>query len=315
MNPPAVVEVVRSGVVESTHLGTVVVLRPDGSVLHAAGDPDAGMLPRSANKPLQLVGMLRAGLDLPDPDLAVAASSHSGENVHVGRVRTLLTRNRIPESALVCPSALPLGELAAQAVLRAGGGPARAYMNCSGKHTAMVLTCVANGWPTPGYADAGHPLQVAIADAVQDLAGEKSWTTAVDGCGAPLLGLTLAGLARAFARLATAEGAEARVAGAMRAHPELVGGTGRDVTALLAGIPGLVAKDGAEGVFAAALPSGAAVAVKVVDGSGRARTALLVDGLRRLGEHAAVLDQLAEQPVLGGGHPVGSIRLRHDAQE
>lgn len=316
MNAPAVVEVVRSGFVESTHLGSVVVLGADGRLRHAAGDPDAPVLPRSSNKPLQLVGMLRAGLRLDVPDLAVAASSHSGEHPHVRRVRDLLTAHRIPESVLVCPPALPLGEEAAAAVLRAGGGPARAYMNCSGKHTAMVLTCVANGWPVAGYADPGHPLQVAVRAAVEDLAGEPAAAVAVDGCGAPLLGLTLTGLARAFGRLTTAGpgSVERAVADAMRAHPDLVGGTGRDVTDLMRAVPGLLAKDGAEGVYAAALPDGSAVAVKVADGTGRARTPLLVDGLRRLGVHGEALDELAAVPLLGGGHPVGSIRLRHDAR-
>jgi L-asparaginase II len=314
--PQAVVEVVRSGMVESVHRGTVVVLGPAGEVKHAAGDPGEPMLPRSSNKPLQLVGMLRAGLQLPVPDLAVAASSHSGEQPHVRRVRDLLTANKIPESVLVCPVSLPLGEEAAHAVLRAGGGPARAYMNCSGKHTAMVLTCMANGWPVAGYASPGHPLQVAIRAAVEDLAGEPVSAVAVDGCGAPLLGLTLTGLARAFGRLTTAaEGTPERaVADAMRAHPDLVGGIGRDVTALMRGVPGLLAKDGAEAVYAAALPDGSAVAVKVTDGAARARTPLLVDGLLRLGVHAEILGELAEAPVLGGGHPVGSIRVRHDAR-
>jgi L-asparaginase II len=99
----------------------------------------------------------------------------------------------------------------------------------------------------------------------------------------------------------------------MRAYPSLVGGTGREVTALMAGAPGVLAKDGAEGVFAAATPDGAAVAVKVTDGSARARTPLLIAALRRTGLHAAVLDELAALPVLGGGHPVGSIRLGADA--
>jgi L-asparaginase II len=311
----AVVEVVRSGFVESVHHGTAVVLRPDGSVAYAAGDPDAPMLPRSANKPLQLVGMVRAGLTLPPPDLAVGASSHSGEPAHVSRVRDLLAGAGILESALVCPPSLPLGEEAAAAVLRAGGGPARAFMNCSGKHTAMLLTCAANGWPLAGYADPAHPLQVAIRATVQELAGQPVTAVAVDGCGAPLLGLSLAGLARAFARLVTAaDGTPERVvADAMRAYPELVGGTGRDVTRLMAGAPGVLAKDGAEGVFAAATPDGAGVAVKISDGAGRARTPLLVGALRRTGLHAEILDALAEPPVLGGGHPVGSIRLKDDA--
>jgi len=315
--PYAMVEVVRSGFVESVHAGSAVVLGPAGAVLAAAGDPDAPMLPRSANKPLQLAGMLRAGLRLPPPDLALCASSHSGEPVHVRRVRALLAGAGIPETALVCPPALPLSEDAAAAVLRAGGGPEPVTMNCSGKHTAMLLTCAAKGWPLAGYADPGHPLQVAIRAAVEELAGQPVTAVAVDGCGAPLFGLSLAGLARAFARLVTAGAGtpERAVADGMRAHPDLAGGTGRDVTLLMAGAPGVLAKDGAEGVFAAGTPDGAAVAVKVADGTGRARTPLLVAALRRAGVHAPVLDDLAEAPVLGGGHPVGSIRLAGDAWE
>jgi L-asparaginase II len=315
--PHATVEVVRSGFVESVHAGSGVVLAPSGQQLAAAGDPDAPMLPRSANKPLQLAGMLRAGLSLPPPDLAVCASSHSGEPVHVRRVLDLLAGAGVPPTALACPPALPLDEAAAAAIVRAGGGPELVTMNCSGKHTAMLLTCVANGWPVAGYAEPDHPVQVAIRAAVEDLASQPVTAVAVDGCGAPLFGLSLAGLARAFARLVTAAPGtpERAVADAMRAHPDLVGGTCRDVTALMAGTPGVLAKDGAEGVFAAATADGAAVAVKVADGTGRARTPLLVGGLRRAGVHAAILDELAEAPVLGGGHPVGSIRLAGDAWE
>ncbi len=309
------VEVVRSGFVECVHRGSVVALDPHGAVQLKAGEPDAPQLPRSANKPLQLVGMVRAGLELSPPDLAVAASSHSGETVHVGRVRDLLSHNGLPEGALACPPSLPLGEDAARAVLAAGGGPARAFMNCSGKHAAMLLTCVANGWPVSGYVDPDHPLQVALRASVEDLAGEPVAAVGVDGCGAPLFGLTLTGLARAFARLVTAEpgSPERRVADAMRAHPDLVGGTGRDVTRLMAGAPGVLAKDGAEGVYAAALPSGAAVAVKIADGAQRARMPVLVGALRLLGLEAAVLDQLAEVPVLGGARQVGTVRLRRAA--
>jgi L-asparaginase II len=315
--PYATVEVVRSGFVESVHAGSAVALAPSGDVLAAAGDPDAPMLPRSANKPLQLAGMLRAGLSLPPADLAVCASSHSGEPAQVRRVLDLLAGAGVPPTALVCPPALPLDEAAAAAVLRAGGGPERVTMNCSGKHTAMLLTCVANGWPLAGYAEPDHPVQIAIRAEVEDLAGQPVTAVAVDGCGAPLFGLSLAGLARAFARLVgSAPGTPERsVADAMRAHPDLVGGTGRDVTVLMAGAPGVLAKDGAEGVFAAATADGAAVAVKVADGTGRARTPLLVGALRRAGVHAAVLDELAEAPILGGGHPVGSIRLAADAWE
>jgi L-asparaginase II len=311
-NGVELVDVVRSGFVECVHRGSAVALDPDGGVLLKVGAPDRPCFPRSANKPLQAVGMVRAGLQLDPPGLALAAASHSGEHAHVSRIRDLLHRNGLPESALLCPPALPLGEEAARGVIAAGGGQARVFMNCSGKHTAMLLTCVANGWPTDGYTNPAHPLQVAIRAAIEDLTGEVVAAVGVDGCGPPIFAVSLTGIARAYARLVTAQPGtpERSVADAMRAHPELVGGKGRDVTRLMSGVPGLLAKDGAEGVYAGALPSGAAVALKIVDGGKRARTPVMIAALRRLGVDALVLDELAEEPVLGGGRQVGAVRLR-----
>ena len=306
------VDVVRSGFVECVHRGSVIAVDAVAGVVVKAGDPDQPCFPRSALKPLQAVGMLRAGVQLDPPSIALATASHSGEHAHVRRVRDLLTRNGLPESALLCPPALPLGEDAAHGVLAAGGGKARVFMNCSGKHTAMLLTCVANGWPTDRYTDPAHPLQVAIRAAVEDLAAEPVTAVGVDGCGAPVFALTLTGVARAYLRLVGAApgSPEGAVAAAMRAHPDLVGGTGRDVTRLMAGVPGLLAKDGAAGVYAAALPTGQAVVLKISDGAREARMPVLVGTLRRLGVDASVLDELAEQPVIAGGRPVGAIRLR-----
>jgi L-asparaginase II len=176
-------------------------------------------------------------------------------------------------------------------------------MNCSGTHAAMVRTGVVNGWSTGDSLSPDHPLQVALREALGRMASEPVERVAVDGCGAPQHGMSLTALARAFGRL------DSRVAAAMRAEPWYVGGTGRDVTALMEGVPGLVAKDGAEGVFAAGLPDGSAVALKITDGGGRARTPVLVAGLRALGVDAPVLEALAETPVLGGGKPVGSVRV------
>lgn len=305
--------VVRSGFQESLHRGSLVTLAADGSEIFALGDPDEPVFPRSSNKPLQAVGMLRAGLTLTAEDLALAAASHSGEPRHVRRVRELLSAAGLSESDLVCPAGLPLSEDAAAAVLRAGGGPSPILMNCSGKHTAMLLTCVEAGWPTRGYTAPDHPLQREIARTVEDLTAEQVAATGVDGCGAPLFAVSLRGLARSFARLVTAEPAtpERLVADAMRAHPELVGGTGRDVTDLMAGVPGLLAKDGAEGVYAAALADGSSVALKIEDGAGRARTPVLVRELRRLGARAEVLDRYAEVVLTGGGVPVGSLRVAY----
>jgi len=307
---PVLVELVRSGVVESTHAASVVALRADGSVALALGALDVPVFPRSSNKPLQAVGLLNAGWQpLDDACLALATASHSGEPSHLEVVRRTLAAAGLDESALGCPPLLPLSEAAAHTLLASGGSASRLTMNCSGKHAAMLATCVVNGWPVEGYLAPGHPVQVALLDAIEDLAEEPVRHVAVDGCGAPQHALTLTGLARAFSALVTRGGTCRRTADAMRAHPGLVGGTGRDVTALLEGVPGLVCKDGAEGVYAAALPDGSAVAVKVADGATRAATPVLVGGLRALGVTADVLDRLAATPVLGGGAPVGELRL------
>lgn len=134
----------------------------------------------------------------------------------------------------------------------------------------------------------------------------------VDGCGAPLFAISLVALARAFARLVVSPPGtpEGRVADAMRAYPELVGGRDRDATRLMRGVPGLLAKDGAEAVFAAATPGGDAVALKIADGGSRARVPVLVAALRTLGVDAPVLDELARRPVCGGGRLVGEVRAR-----
>ena len=307
MTFPILVEVVRSGVVESTHAASVVALRPDGSTALALGVVDVPVFPRSSNKPLQVVGLLDAGWPAPDDEtIALATASHSGLPRHLDVVRRALSAAGLSEAALGCPAMLPLDLEAAHALLRAGGEASPLTMNCSGKHAAMLATCVANGWPTDAYLDAKHPVQQAITGTIERLAGEAVQAVAVDGCGAPQHALTLTGLARAFTRLATDD--DSRTADAMRRHPDLVGGPGREVTRLMRGIPGLVAKDGAEGVFAAALPDGSAAAVKVADGATRAAVPVLVVALRALGADAAVLDELSTSPVLGGGQPVGEVR-------
>ncbi|HEU0129934.1 MAG TPA: asparaginase [Mycobacteriales bacterium] len=311
-----VAEVVRSGFVESRHHGSAVALSPAGEVLLSVGDVATPLFPRSSNKPMQAAGLLRLGIvekyGLDARHVALATASHSGEQVHVDVVRDLLAKADVAESDLACPADLPLDVAAARAVLARGGGPSRVQHNCSGKHAAFLAACAAQGWPLDGYRDETHPLQVHLRGVVAELAGEEVATTGVDGCGAPIFALSLTALARAFGRIATAtEGTpEHAVAQAIRTHPDLLGGTGRDVTRLVRAVPGLIAKDGAEGVYAAALPDGTAVALKVEDGASRARPPVMVAALRALGVTGddAELAALAAPEVLGGGAPVGEVR-------
>ncbi|GAA1811890.1 asparaginase [Luedemannella flava] len=305
-------EVVRSGFAEGRHLGSVAVLGPDGVLVASAGDPHGAIFPRSSNKPMQAVGMLRAGLRLTDPgDLALVAASHFGEGRHIERVRAMLrTGGLSPLTDLRCPPELPLGEDARADVLRAGDGPQRVFMNCSGKHAGMLLTCLVAGWPTDDYRAPGHPLQVVLRDTVAELAGEEPAATGVDGCGAPVLALSLTALAGAFLRLVSAPAgtAERTVADAMRAHPELVSGTGAEDARLMRGVPGLLSKGGAEGVLAMAVPGVGAVAIKIDDGAQRARMPVATAALRRLGVAASAFEDVAPVPLLGGGVPVGAVR-------
>jgi L-asparaginase II len=309
-----VAEVVRSGFVEGRHLGSVAVLDASGELVAAAGDPRGPIFPRSSNKLMQAVAMLRSGFEPPQTrDLALAAASHSGEPFHVERVLELLEIGGLDEADLLCPPDLPLSTVARDAVLRSGGAAARAYMNCSGKHTGMLLTCVANGWSTEDYVTPDHPLQKACRTALEDLAAEPVPAIGVDGCGAPVMALSLMGLARAY--LTAVDGAPGtphrRVADAMRAFPAYVSGSDREDLRLMRAVPTLLSKGGAEGVWVAAVPGVGAVAIKIDDGAARARTPVMVAALHHLNtESLAVegLDDLAEEAVLGGGRAVGCVR-------
>ncbi len=323
MSLPVVAEIVRSGFVEGHHHGSVVALGSAGETDWAVGDVTSQVLPRSCNKPLQALAMVRAGLDLPEELLALACASHSGEEFHVAGARAILAGAGLAETVLQTPPDLPLDESAREAVLRSGGERAPIWMNCSGKHAAMLATCVVNGWDTATYRDPGHPLQVRIRETFAEMTGEPVEAVAVDGCGAPLLSASLVGLARAFRRLALgldghdqSDPRSARVADAIRRHPAYVSGTSRDERELLTAIPGAIGKAGAEGCYAVALPDGRSWALKVDDGAARVRPVLMAAALERsgvlaeAGVNAEAVRRTGHVAVLGGGRPVGEMRAR-----
>jgi L-asparaginase II len=314
----AVVE--RSGFVESRHAGAAVVLSADGDVLARHGSPDALILPRSSLKPLQAIACMTAGAPLEGAELAVSTASHIGTDRHASVVRDILTAGGLTEDDLGCPASWPADTQTRDEMVREHGAPERIRMNCSGKHAAMLRACVATGWPTDGYLDIDHPLQSHIREVVERLTGERIAHTAIDGCGAPVHVITLTGLARAFHRIGNASErspfALHRVAGALvravRENPWTIEGPGRPDTVAIEKL-GVFAKYGAEGVMAMVAPNGTTVAVKVLDGSTRASTLIAASLLARAGAltDAEVADLAADLPldVLGGGKPVGSIRL------
>jgi L-asparaginase II len=309
------VRVVRSGLEESVHLGHVAVCDADGRLVAAAGDPHRSVFARSSMKPLQAsVSIRRIAPALTDDLVAVACGSHNAEQDHVRAVRRLLRVGGAAEAMLRCPEAFPsLSEDAIRA-----RKARRIFYNCSGKHAAMLSACVAAGWPTETYLELGHPLQREILEAVRRATGVKEPHIGVDGCGVPVHGVPLSAMATLFARLARPsrlgplEPFVSRAVAAMRAHPFLVAGSGRSDTELMASVPGVVSKVGAEALHCAALLDGGfGVAVKIADGGDRAAGPALLRALSQLGAIGeSELDRLASvarPPVLGGGRPVGEM--------
>ncbi|MFJ8963182.1 asparaginase [Lentzea sp. NPDC102401] len=296
--PALLAEVTRSGFVESLHHGSVVGLLPSGDMGVSVGAVRDPVLPRSCMKPFQALACLSAGAPLTGPALAIAAGSHTGEDRHVELVTRLL--GELPVELLQCPPSWPEDEETRQRVPE----PTRVRMNCSGKHAAMLAACVASGWPTQTYLEPSHPLQQLVMRTVEELSGESVAHTAIDGCGAPVYGLSLHGLARAMQGLVRTP-----VADAMRGFPEYVGGTGHVNTVVMQRLPGVVAKGGAEGVLVLATTAGHAVAVKVLDGNPRATTAIGLTALAALGFDVSPAGESLSVPVLGGGQVVGEVRV------
>lgn len=298
---PIVVEVTRSGTVESTHLVDVAVVDGDGGLALSAGDPDHLAAFRSSVKPLQALVCLEQGWQPSgSAALAIASASHNGEPGHIEAARQILAASGLSEDLLRCPQVWPAraDDIA--------GVPARrrVFHNCSGKHSAFLATCAARGWPFDSYLDPAHDLQRAILARVGAAMREEPRAILVDGCGAPTPVASLTGFARAFGSVA-----DAPTVVSMLEHPFLVGGTDRLDSALLEA--GVVTKAGAEGMSCLLIRKDQdmfAVALKGRDGSSRARGPAIALILEQLAPESlqGVRADLLSPPTLGAGEPVGS---------
>ena len=296
-------EYVRDGVVESTHRGYLLALNSDGSIHRQLGDIDALVFPRSTIKSIQASAMVRHSLDLEPRLLALSASSHSGAQMHLDGVREILKLAGLDESALQCAPDRPLGD--AERKEWGDREPSRITMNCSGKHAAMLLTCVKNGWPIENYLDPAHPLQMACKAELEALAGESITLTSTDGCGAPLFLLTVAGLARSIRAITiSTDPIHQSVIDACRTHPLMVAGVGRLTTEMMQNVPGLFMKDGAEAVEVASLADGRTFVFKVSDGALRPFRTLTHACLKSFG----VDSPFEPEKVMGGPRVIGTIR-------
>jgi L-asparaginase II len=289
---PIVVEVRRNGVVEATHRVHAVAVRA-GEVVASAGDPSLTCFMRSSSKPLQALPLVRARDDLPDDELAIACASHRDTPEQVAAVRALLARAEATEDDL------ELG-------LQEGRPPGLIHNNCSGNHAGLLALCRARGWPTEGYRLPEHPAQLACRDVHAEAAEVEpdSLATGTDGCGIVTFALTLERMAHAFSRLESLPGG-VRVAAAMRARPDLVGGPDGADYLLMRGATGWLAKGGAEGLLCAAGRDGVGVALKAEDGSSRAHAPALAAFLDELGVE---LPDLAARPLFNTrGERVGEV--------
>lgn len=318
------VELWRGGRLESVHRGHAVVADARGEIVAAWGDPQVVVYPRSSSKMIQALPLIESGaaeaFGLGTEQLALACASHIGADYHTSRVQGWLSALGLGDGDLRCGAHEPSDRAARDALIRSGAAPCQYHNNCSGKH-AGFLTLNRHLRGGSEYVEADHPVQRAIRDAFEDVTGEASPGYGIDGCSAPNFATTLAAMARAMARFATAGGrsdrrarAQVRLVAAMTAHPELVSGNRQPCTELMRAMGGRVAvKGGAEGFHVAILPDrGLGVALKIADGAGRASEAAMAHILIRLGAldaESPAARTLADHPLRNWrGITVGDLR-------
>ena len=298
MSYELLVEVTRGATVESRHFGAAVVCDSKGNVLESWGDVDSLIFPRSALKPMLAIQLIESGASqkyaLSDAELSLACSSHQGEQIHQNLVESWLSRLGLTEDDLACGAVLPEDTERAHQLLAAGQQGCRIHHNCSGKHTGFLTTSLHMNLPMDNYHLLSHPLQQSSLEILSDLADVdlKQYPIGIDGCGLPAPTMPLLQLGRATARFANpAELSKNRAQAIYRLHkaitnePLYIAGHGTVVSELNEVTNGAVlAKTGAEGVVTAALPEqGLGIAVKIADGSSRARSVALLAILDHLG--------------------------------
>jgi L-asparaginase II len=295
-------KVTRGDLVESLHLGHLIVLNADGSTYLSKGLPELPIYPRSAIKSLQAAAMLKAGLKVELNELAIICASHSGTQKHIDLVTRMLTSRDILISQLKNAVDKPLGEK--EKISWGDKPPSQLAQNCSGKHAGMLITCQQNGWDMKSYLDLDHPLQIAIKNEIEGLSGKKVSAVSVDGCGAPLFAISLIGLAKAISNLVkSSDLVYQEIVSACTKYPELVAGDGRLTTRMMQAVPGLFMKEGAEGVQVCALHDGRVIAIKIIDGSWRPVAPIIMEIFKRWG--VEMPDESVK--IYGGASVIGEV--------
>lgn len=285
------VRLLREGIIESRHIVQAVVCDERGRVLTVAGNAETATFVRSALKPFQALAVTTTGTleryDLSDRDLAIITSSHRGTIEQVRQVFNILWRADLDPSVLQCP--IPQDKRSPL------------EYNCSGKHAGMLAVCQQRHWPLNNYLDRKHPVQQLIVGKIAELLRmpAEEFISAHDDCGAPTYLMQLGQIASLYALLAASNNLDMeRIVRAMTHHPAMVAGDGEFDTELMRLTPGeLISKSGAEGVQCIGrLGEGMALAIKVMDGSKRAKCAVAIHLLQQMGWITpSVAESLAEK--------------------
>ena len=339
----SLVEVRRGGITESRHRGHIVAIEPDGNVVASLGAPHNVTFLRSSAKPLQALPLLTSGaaerFEFTDKEVALACASHNGEPIHTKIAASMLEKIGLGPEALKCGVHEPYSPEAAGVLRSRNELPNVLHNNCSGKHAGMLAVALHLGAPVDTYEAPENPVQIAIARAVAQFTDVslEDLAVGVDGCAAPIFGVSVRAMALAYARLvsvpanfdkATRDGC-ARIVRVMTAYPQLIGGTSERLdTEVMRAAPGrIVSKVGAEGVYTAGIlpcerwPNGLGLALKIEDGDDkRARPTVVVESLRQLGvlfdESLEAVSRYAFFPVQNRrGDVTGEIRASFELRK
>ena len=316
MSNPVLVNALRGEIIENRHRGAIAVCDPKGRVVHAWGDIEALVFPRSAIKPLQALPLVESGaadhFQLGDAEIALACSSHNAEPEHTDAVQNWLTGIGLEEDALECGAHAPLHVKTAESLLINGIEPGKIHNNCSGKHTGMLATSRFMEEETRGYIEREHPAQQRWFDVLGEMSDVEMralpWN--YDGCGIPVIAMPLKAIATAFARIAVPDHLPAtrgeavdRISGAIASNPFMIAGTGRLCTEIMT-LTGrrVLVKTGADGVYTAMLQDqGLGVALKIDDGTGAAAEVAILALLQHLQalhpDDQAQLEQRCRVPI------------------
>lgn len=339
--PEPLVEVRRGSITESRHRGHIVAVDGDGQIVAHLGAPETLTYLRSSAKPFQCIPLISSGaaerFGFNDQEIALACASHNGEPIHTETAAGMLRKIGLDEHALKCGIHEPFSSEVVRRLRESGEQPNILQNNCSGKHAGMLALALHLGAPTETYDQPDNPVQLMIGRVIEQFSNVplEDIAVGIDGCGAPVFGVTVLAMARMFARLVLSpkeldeETREAcrRIVLAMNTYPEMIGGglTERLDTEIMRAAHGrLVSKVGAEGVYTAGVlpckewPRGLGLAFKIEDGEDRrARPTVVIESLRQLGiltgEAYEALKPYASFPLRNHrGDAVGEIRAEFE---